>query len=116
MGAFQYYSHKTSLAIDHKNKKLASFYVHEIEHTLKDVMAIESFDDHPVGKLARNILHPAFEELEQALESDSWNAISGKFDQVIQACNHCHKTTDHGFIHIQKQSDNPYMQSFAPND
>ena len=69
MGDLQLFSHKTGLAIDHKNRKLASFYVHEIEHTLEDVMKVESFDGHPVGKLAGDIIEPAFEKLEDALES-----------------------------------------------
>lgn len=114
MAAFQYFGHKTALAIDSKNKKLASFYVHEIEHTLEEVMEIESFDGHPVGKLAGEIIQPAFENLEKALKTDSWDSVSKSFDKVIDACNYCHKTTDHGYIHVQKQTDNPYMQSFTP--
>lgn len=114
MGSFQYFTHKTTLAIDKRNKPLASFYVHEIEHTLKNVKAIETFDDYPVGELAETLLEPAFEDLEDALESEPWTVISDKLDAVFAACNQCHKTTNHGFIHVKRPLSNPYMQSFEP--
>ena len=112
MSAFQYFTHKIGLSIDNKNKKLASFYVHEVEHTLEEVMAIKSFDGHPVGKLATTILQPALEQLEKDLKSTSWNQASAGYDKFIAACNQCHETTDHEYIRISRNRDNPYSQSF----
>ena len=114
MKSFQYFAHKTGLAIDHKNRELTSFYAHEIEETLKEVMKVKSFDGHSIGTLAKSVLKPAHEDLEKAIKSGSWEAVSNQFDAMLDACNRCHKTTDHIYIRIQRQHHNPYMQSFAP--
>ena len=114
MGALQYFSHKTGLAIDNKNAKLAYFYAHETEETLEEVVKIKSFDGYPVGTMAKKILEPAFEELEDAIKAKNWSAASTRFDEMIDACNHCHKDTDHGYVKIARNKDNPYMQSFKP--
>ena len=114
MRSFQYFAHKTSLAIDYKNAKLASFYAHEVESILEEVKKIETFDDHPIAEHAISILEPAFVNLENAIKSKKWNKASARFDDLISACNECHRTTEHGYVKIKRQIDNPYMQSFAP--
>lgn len=111
----QYFTHKTNLAIQHRNQPLAKFYAHELEEVIEKIEAVASYDDFPVGKLAKEIIAPAFEKFEHSLEKDAWSdAVPQSFDGVIQACNSCHKATDHGFIAIVKNSENTFMQSFKP--
>lgn len=114
MGSLQYFAHKTGLAIDNKNTKLASFYAHEIEETLKEVEKIESFDGHKIGEMAKMTLEPALESLEDAIKSEQWPATSVSFDKLLNACNRCHQDAEHGYIKITRQTQNPYMQNFAP--
>lgn len=114
MSSMQYFAHKTGLAIDHKNHKLAKFYAHELEEYIEKVEAVKSFDDQPIGNLARSILVPAFKEFEVALDAGKWDKSSAKFDTLIDKCNACHMTSDHGYIQIRRSTSNPFMQSFEP--
>ena len=114
MSAMQYLSHKTGLAIDHKNPELAKFYAHELEEQIEQVEEIDSYDGHPIGDLTRSILVPAFEQLEAALDAGQWEKSSTSFDAFIDKCNDCHKSSDHDYIQIRRSTSNPYMQSFKP--
>jgi hypothetical protein len=114
MRGLQYFTHKTGLAIDQKNAKLSSFYAHEIEEILEEVEEIKNYDGHPIGAIAKKILEPAFYDLEESIKDKKWSEASTNFDKLINACNHCHRDTDHSYIKIVRQKDNPYMQSFAP--
>lgn len=112
MGHLQYFAHKAALAIDNKNQDLAGFYAHELEEYIEDAAKIESYDGYPVGKLIKTMLMPTFEDFEAALKSGNWKKTSTQFDAVLNSCNACHNATEHGFIEIERRSDNPYMQSF----
>lgn len=116
MGALQYFSHKLDLSIRHQNRALVDFYAHEIEETLEETTGIEEYHGKPIGKLAGAMLAPAFERFEQAVddEAGSWEAIDGRFGELIDACNACHQATEYGFINIERTDANPYMQSFEP--
>lgn len=114
MGSLQKFSHKFDLAIRHENRALADFYAHELEETIEATTAIEAYHDKPVGKLTENMLVPAFDRLEQALDDEAadWDAIGGAFDAFIVTCNSCHAATDYGIIRIERTGANPFMQSF----
>lgn len=114
MASMQYFVHKTALAIDHENRKLAKFYAHELEEYIEKLEGVESYDDHPVGRLARSILVPAFNAFDEALDGGRWDKTSAAFDAMVQKCNGCHKATDHDYIRIHRSSFNPFMQSFEP--
>ncbi len=96
MSLLQYFAHKTSLALENRNKKLAAFYTHELEEVIEELERVDSYDDYPVGDLVESRLVPSFEDFETALKSENWNETSIKFDRFIQGCNACHKATDHG--------------------
>ena len=112
MSSLQYFAHKTSLALESHNKPLAAFYTHELEEVIEELEKVDSYDGYPVGDLVESKLEPSFEDFEAALKSENWNKASLKFDSLIQACNACHKATDHGFIRVERPSVNPFMQSF----
>lgn len=112
MGHLQYFTHKMTLAIDANNQPLADFYAHELEEYLEDTLKVESYHDKPIGKLAKAMLVPAFENVEKDIKADNLKQASGKIDAMINACNACHNATGHGFIAIERRSENPYMQKF----
>lgn len=112
MADLQYFGHKAGLAIDNKNKDLASFYAHELEETVENVAKIETYDGYPVGKLTTAMLMPALDKFESALKAGDWKKTSTSFDQLLRTCNDCHTATEHGFINIERRKDNPFMQSF----
>lgn len=116
MGAMQYFSHKLDLSIRAQNRELVDFYVHEIEETLAETTEIEEYHGKPIGELAEAMLAPAFERFEQAVDDGSgdWEAIDGRFGELIDACNACHQATEYDYINIQRTDANPYMQSFEP--
>lgn len=114
MGNMQYMAHKTALAIDARNQPLATLYLHEIEEVIEKLEQVESFDGHPIGSLVKSLLVPSFETLEDRVKSGDWNRASAQFDRLVDSCNSCHGTTDHGYIHIQRSTANPFMQSFQP--
>ncbi len=114
MRLLQYFSHKASLSIDARNRELADFYVHELEEAVEETGSIESYDGHAIGELSSAMLRPMLESLEQALDDAEWSDISQAFDTMIQSCNSCHQATEHGYIRIQRSSENPWMQDFSP--
>lgn len=112
MGSLQYFAHKTSLAIDKKNMKLASFYAHEIEEIIETIENIEEFKGYPISELVKNKLKPPFEKFEGALKNSDWSNINKQFNQMIDGCNLCHTATHHEFIKIERPGVNNFMQSF----
>jgi hypothetical protein len=117
MGRMQTFAHKLQLSLEHRNARLANFYLHELEETSEDVVEnIDRYDDHPVGKLVKEMLLPAIERAEDALETGDWEAIGRRQTEILEACNGCHKVTGHEFIRIAPAEGNPFAQDFIPKD
>jgi len=114
MRSFEYFSHKLSLSIDHRNKPLADFYAHELEEVMEDAASIDSYDGYPVGSMVEAMLLPALENIESKLDEGDWTGATTGFDVLIQSCNTCHTATNHGYIKVTKTLVNPFMQSFSP--
>lgn len=114
MHQMQTYAHKTQLSIEARNEPLAHFYLHELEETSEYIADnIATYDDYPVGQLAREMLLPAIEALEGEIETGEWVAAAAGFQALLDACNACHKVTAHGYIRVAPASGNPYAQDFA---
>lgn len=113
MKDFQYFTHKATLSVDAQNQTLAAFYIHELEEILEVVKEVDTYDDHPVGKLAGEILSPAVEQFEVAVEASDWTQASHALDGLVLACNSCHQASAHSYIKIERQTSNPFMQSFS---
>ncbi len=112
MGKLGLHGHKLQLSLDHDNLPLADFYAHELEEVIE---AIETFGEYhgvAVGPLTTAMLVPAFELLEEAIDSGVVESAQSAFDGVIDACNRCHLATGYQFIQIQRNPANPYLQSF----
>lgn len=112
MSGLQYFTHKTTLAVNAKNPKLAQFYAHELEEILEELESVSSYHGQPIAQLVKTLLVPSFEALEVTLKQQQWHDSSEALDTMIDSCNQCHIATQHGFIHIQRRDDNPYFQKF----
>lgn len=112
MASFQYFGHKTYFSIQHKNKPLAEFYLHELEEVLEKVEEVDDFKGYKVGDMSKNLLEPAFKAVDQAVDDGKWELASENFSKMIDACNTCHESVQRGYLHIKLPESNPYMQSF----
>lgn len=114
MGRLQYFTHKLGLAVDAQNRALQAYYVHEVEEVIEQIEEIQETDGIEVGRLVKANLVPAFERLESAVEVGDQARVDLAYDELIGACNTCHKAANRPYIHIERRSDNPYLQNFAP--
>jgi hypothetical protein len=114
MERMQTYTHKLQLSVAARNAPLAGFYLHELEETAEYVIEhVESYDDKPVGQLTEQMLMPAVEALEEAVDDADWAAGDQRFGALLEACNSCHVASGHGEIRIAPASGNPFAQDFA---
>lgn len=116
MRAMQYFLHKLSLSVNAENAKLVDFYAHELEESIEDARQIGSYHGHPIGELTGAMLEPAFEAFEASLASGGVTAVGVQMDQLMEACNACHRATGYDYIHIVLRDENPYLQSFSPRE
>ncbi|MFU8817998.1 MAG: hypothetical protein ACNA7W_21830 [Pseudomonadales bacterium] len=116
MGTLQTLTHKLQLSLDADNGPLAGFYVHELEEVGEAVVAVESYHGHPIGALAGAMLMPQIAAVDASLEGAEADLTATRqaFEQLVVNCNACHAATGHGFIVIERNDANPYLQSFAP--
>lgn len=117
MAQMQTYVHKLQLSVAARNAPLASFYLHELEETAEFIAEnIEEYDDQPVGALTGQMLLPALEPLEEAVDSANWEAGDRSFSKLLEACNACHVASGHGAVRIVPASGNPFPQDFSVID
>lgn len=114
MANLQRWTHKAALALEARNARLADFYLHEVEETVETVQEeAPTYEGHPVGELTGELLVPAVASLDTALDRGEWAAVDRRVGALQQACNDCHRATDHGFVRIDlRDLPNPYAQSF----
>ena len=79
----------------------------------KELEEIDEYDGFPVGKLAKSMLLPKYEQLDQAVDKADIKTAQHKLDELIETCNQCHQTTEHGYVVIQRNSSNVYLQDFT---
>ncbi len=114
MADMQRFAHKIQLSLDAENLRLADFYAHELEAAVARASSIDSYGDYPVGRLSASTLKPLMLQLGTAIDSGELPRANTAFDQLLSGCNSCHQLTEHGYIHLQRNAVNPYLQSFAP--
>jgi hypothetical protein len=115
MSHLQRHTHKLQLSVEARHPDLVGFYLHEIEEVAEEIRdEVETYDDHPIGRLTGEMLLPAVEALEEPTEAGDWEAADAAFDRLLAACNACHATTAHGYIRIVRTPGNPYNQDFSP--
>lgn len=116
MGDLQRFSHKLGYAVQAKNQPLAEFYLHEIEEASEEIQEnIQEYDGFPVGDLAKAMLDPAIQKLDEKVDAGSWDEATAEYEKLIKTCNACHMQTDHGVIVITvPEQPSPFNQNFAP--
>ncbi len=114
MGEMQRHSAKLGFAIAGGNRPLATFYLHEIDEVLEELMTVEEHDGMPIAKPSRVILLPEVEALAVGLSGEvAWPELTEGYHKVIDACNRCHLATEHGFIEILPAAgEPPFNQRF----
>jgi len=114
MHNMQYYGHKLGLAIDAGNSELQDFYAHEVEEVIEALSGVKEYDGIEIPPLVEKTLSPAFESLEGAIDGGDADKVDAAYDELLHACNACHKAVKKLYIVIERNRDNPYPQRFAP--
>ena len=116
MGTMQTYMHKYNLSVLEDNRKLAGFYIHELEEVSEEIIEnIEEYDGHPVSSLTKTMFLPVVEQAETTLKHGSADEFRKSASLLIQSCNNCHQATEHGYIKIREvaKDENPFNQDFS---
>ena len=114
MSRAQGHSQKLGFAIAARNQPLASFYLHEIEETFEEVeREVPVHSGVPIAQYVSELISPAFEPFEKALEAKDWGAVRENYVALINRCNACHTKAEYEFIEILPASGKPpYNQKF----
>jgi hypothetical protein len=114
MSALQRYTHKLSLSVAAENGELADFYLHELEETTVEIIEdVPEYEGHKIAELTESMLQPALEPVDEAIDSERYEAARERVEQMVTSCNNCHAATDHGFIEVTPGfEENPYNQNF----
>lgn len=115
MGSLQRYTHKYALAVEAENQELARFYFHEVRATIDEIKdEIPGYEGYDIRRFTTMFLDPTIEPVEEALKTRDWEDIREKTITMVNACNSCHRATNHGFIQVTPGFDNnPYNQQFT---
>ena len=116
MSRLQYFTHKLGLAVSAGNKELQGYYVHEVEEVVEDLSEIRDFDGIPISDLVNTLLMPKLADVERSVKSGDAAAADGAYEAMLNACNRCHQTANRPYIRIERESQTPYLQSFAPRN
>lgn len=115
MATLQRHSHKLGLAVRERNEPLASFYIHEVEEALGDVVTqIPTHDGLDIRSLIKTISMPTVGPLAEHLKAANWQEAELGYRTLIDGCNRCHAATEHEFLVITHDlGENPYNQKFS---
>ncbi|MFB6346038.1 MAG: hypothetical protein ABEK50_09735 [bacterium] len=116
MGDFQRFTMKMKLSINNENRRLAKFYLHELEEVAEGLADVEQAEGFPVGSMVKSILIPELEGMDGKLEKNpDWPAVQKQYESLVRACNNCHMATENGFIQVTESiNESGYNQSFSP--
>ena len=79
-----------------------------------EIKKIAQADGVEIGKLLTANLTPAFEALEEAITAGDPGRVDTSYEELLTACNLCHKAANRPYIRIQRRTGNPYPQDFSP--
>jgi hypothetical protein len=114
MERMQTYTHKLQLSLAAGNARLADLYIHELEESAEYIIDhLPRYHDYPVGELTREMLLPAIEALEDAVDSGDWAESGARFTQLLDQCNACHTATGKAYIRMVPAAGNPFLQDFS---
>lgn len=97
MGSIQNHHNKLWYAGIHENWELASFEIHELEETFEAIENTYPDRDHTQYI---PMIHPGLEAVENAISEQNPETFRSSYLTLTNACNTCHKATQHEFINI----------------
>jgi hypothetical protein len=111
----QVHHNKLWFAGREENWPLAQFEHDELVEIIKQAEAIET--DRPEVKLFKQMIYPAIDSLQKAINRKDVHEFSEKFYSLTNSCNNCHKTTHFDFNKIQTPERPPYSnQDFSTDN
>lgn len=109
----QTWLHKLDLSVQAGNAELAEHYLHELEEQAEEIVEdIETYEGVAVGQLVGELLVPALEAADQALDANAGDREA--VVRLIGVCNQCHEASGHPAIRVVPASGNPFNQDFRP--
>lgn len=116
MGLLQRYMDKLYWSAEAENTELTHYYLEKLQKRTQAIIAADYYEDgHSISRLAHGLLQPELEATQQSLANGNWTDFSKAYQTLLQRCNHCHQSTDHGYIRvISPLKPDVYSQSFQP--
>lgn len=109
-------THKLSLSVGYNNPELADFYLYESLELLEEIKeTVPEYRGLPIAMLIDRLVTPNYNSLQSAIADADHEKMTNELNKLIDSCNQCHQTTQHGFIKITPRTDfNPFNQDFRP--
>jgi hypothetical protein len=90
------------------NWELADYQAHELEELLEQIQELHpEYDGRSVAELLEQLLQPAVERVESAIDTRQPAEFAAAFDDMTTQCNACHAATDRRAIVIQRPTTRP---------
>lgn len=107
---------KVGLAGQERNWAYLEFAVHELEASFDKIeRLVPKWRDFDVAALLAGSVKQPIEALEEAVKTKSPERFDAAYNQLTQACNACHQSTNHGMIVIKAPQTSPFSnQDFRP--
>ena len=85
------------------NWELAKYQIHE----LLEAQEIAEVTRPKYAKQLKSFEDDSIKKLQNAIESKDWKLFKQRYDETTNACNACHKTNGHPYIHYQLPKEAP---------
>lgn len=113
MGQMLKFMDKLHFSGEEENWELANFYLHELEEQAESIVEGNVHEDGAdVSHLVDSLLVPQIEELELATKAGDSIKFKQQYGELVDRCNTCHETTQHGFIRVKT----PELSMFKNQD
>ncbi len=108
MGYLQRYADKVWYAGQAGNWDLARYYHDELAETADGIMAANlTKDGIPISHDMTELLPPSLAGLNEAITKRDATLFRQRYDGMVEACNTCHTTAKHPFIHVTVPNNPP---------
>lgn len=106
---------KVGLGGQVRNWDYVAYEIHELEEAFERIeRAVPRYRNVAMSDLLK-LVQPSIEALEASVKARDGAKFDVAYDQLTQACNACHRSTEHAMIVIQVPKTSPFPdQNFAP--
>ena len=106
---------KVGLGGQLRNWDYVAYEIHELEEAFERIeRAVPRYRNVAMSDLLK-LVQPSIEALEASVKARDGAQLDVAYDQLTQACNACHRSTEHAMIVIQAPKISPFPdQNFAP--